>query len=107
MLLADTKQNVIDILNASNLPIDAIYYVMKEVMFEVEQTYNRILQQEKEALKNAQKDANDGKKRPTTKEDAFKLNNKYEEEQKQIDNAATQGILNEVNDIEPAAANED
>ena len=76
MLLADTKQRVIDILNASNLPIDAIYYVMKEVMVDVESTYNRVLQEEENAKAQARADA----ERPTTKEEAEALNKKLAEE---------------------------
>ena len=76
MLLADTKQKVIDILNASNLPIDAIYYVMKEVMVDVESTYNRDLQEEENAKAQARADA----ERPTTKEEAEALNKKLAEE---------------------------
>lgn len=76
MLLADTKQKVIDILNASNLPIDAIYYVMKEVMVDVESTYNRVLQEEENAKAQARADA----ERPTTKEEAEALNKKLTEE---------------------------
>ena len=76
MLLADTKQKVIDILNASNLPIDAIYYVMKEVMIDVESTYNRVLQEEQNAKAQARADA----ERPTTKEEAEALNKKLAEE---------------------------
>ena len=76
MLLADTKQKVIDILNASNLPIDAIYYVMKEVMVDVESTYNRVLQEEENAKAQARADA----ERPTRKEEAEALNKKLAEE---------------------------
>ena len=76
MLLADTKQKVIDILNASNLPIDAIYYVMKEVMVDVESTYNRVLQEEENAKAQARADT----ERPTTKEEAEALNKKLAEE---------------------------
>lgn len=76
MLLADTKQKVIDILNASNLPIDAIYYVMREVMVDVESTYNRVLQEEENAKAQARVDA----ERPTTKEEAEALNKKLAEE---------------------------
>lgn len=76
MLLADTKQKVIDILNASNLPIDAIYYVMKEVMVDVESTYNRVLQEEENAKAQARVDV----ERPTTKEEAEALNKKLAEE---------------------------
>lgn len=78
MLLADTKQKVIDVLNTSNLPIDAIYYVMKEVMIDVEQTYNRVLREEENAKAQAKADA----ERPTTKEEAEALNKKLAEEKK-------------------------
>lgn len=47
MVLNDLKQNVIDLLNKSQLPIDAIYYVMREIMQEVDLTYNKILEEEK------------------------------------------------------------
>lgn len=99
MLLADTKQNVIDILNASGLPIDAIYYVMREVMFEIEQTYNKVLQQEKEALEKAKKDAENKEKRPITKEEAFELNKQYEEKQEQLNAVANEGILSETREV--------
>ena len=46
MLLADTKTKVVQILNASGLPIDAIYYVMREVMYEVENAYQKALEEE-------------------------------------------------------------
>lgn len=46
LLLNKTKQAVIDLLNQSNLPIDAIYYVMKEVMEAVSVTYNETLAKE-------------------------------------------------------------
>ena len=49
MLLNDLKQDIIGKLNNSNLPIDAIYYVMREVLLEVETTYNEVLQQETKA----------------------------------------------------------
>lgn len=74
MLLADTKTKVIETLNASGLPIDAIYYVMKEVMFEVENTYQRVLEEEQRQKAEAE--------RPTTKEEAEALNKKYEKENK-------------------------
>jgi len=63
MLLNDTKQQVIDILNSSNLPIDAIYYVMKEVLQEIEITYNKALIEEREAkLQAAAKNNKEAKK---------------------------------------------
>lgn len=49
MILNDLKNQIITYLNESNLAIDGIYYVMREVMQEVEATYNQVLQQEMQA----------------------------------------------------------
>ena len=63
MLLNDTKQEIINILNSSNLPIDAIYYVVREVLQEVEVTYNKVLAEERDArLQAAAKDNAEAKK---------------------------------------------
>lgn len=63
MLLNDTKQDIINILNSSNLPIDAIYYVVREVLQEVEATYNKVLAEERDArLQAAAKDNAEVKK---------------------------------------------
>lgn len=78
MLLKDLKDNVINMLNTSNLPIDAIYYVMREIMMEVELTYNKLVQEEQDEMAQARADA----ERPTTKEEAEKLNKKYAEQSK-------------------------
>ena len=47
MVLNDLKQNIINMLNESRISIDAIYYVVREVMQEVEAAYNRVLEEEK------------------------------------------------------------
>ena len=47
MVLNDLKQNIINMLNESRISIDAIYYVVREVMQEVETAYNRVLEEEK------------------------------------------------------------
>lgn len=47
MVLNDLKQNIINMLNESRISIDAIYYVVREVMQEVEVAYNRVLEEEK------------------------------------------------------------
>ena len=49
---------------------------MKEVMVDVESTYNRVLQEEENAKAQARADA----ERPTTKEEAEALNKKLAEE---------------------------
>lgn len=55
LLLNKTKQAVIDLLNSSELPIDAIFYVMKEVMEAVTATYNQALAQEEAQERKQQK----------------------------------------------------
>ena len=46
MLLQDLRQEITNLINQSNLPIDAVYYVMKDIMNEVVEIYNQQLQQE-------------------------------------------------------------
>lgn len=47
MVLDDLKSKIITTLNESKLSIDAVYYVMKDVMMEVNALYNQALQQER------------------------------------------------------------
>lgn len=49
MILNDFKNQLIKIINDSNLTIDAIYYVMKDIMNDIVTQYNLVLQQEAEA----------------------------------------------------------
>lgn len=51
MLLTDIRTKVIEILNNSQLPIDAIYYIMKDIMREIELVYNEALIKENNKLK--------------------------------------------------------
>lgn len=40
MLLRDLEQKIVKVINESGLPIDAIYFIMKSLMTEIEQKYN-------------------------------------------------------------------
>ena len=40
MLLRDLEQKIVKVINESGLPIDAIYFIMKSLMAEIEQKYN-------------------------------------------------------------------
>ena len=40
MILRDLEQKIVKVINESGLPIDAIYFIMKSLMVEIEQKYN-------------------------------------------------------------------
>lgn len=40
MLFRDLEQKIVKVINESGLPIDAIYFIMKSLMTEIEQKYN-------------------------------------------------------------------
>lgn len=52
MVLNDLKQKIVKTLNESQISIDAIYYVMREVMQEVDIAYQRALQEEEQSKQN-------------------------------------------------------
>ena len=54
MLLQDLRQEVANLINQSNLSIDAVYYVMKDILNEVAEIMNQQLQQEQMAEAAAQ-----------------------------------------------------
>lgn len=39
MILKDFRDAIGDVINEAQLPVDAIYYVMKDIMLELEATY--------------------------------------------------------------------
>ena len=47
MILDNFKKSITDVINASGLTIDAVYFVMKDIMNEVVEIYNQQLQQER------------------------------------------------------------
>lgn len=52
MILNDFKNNIIKIINESSLTIDAVYYVMKDIMGDITATYNLTLQKEAAAAQS-------------------------------------------------------
>lgn len=46
MILRDLEQKIVKVINESGLPIDAIYFIMKSLMSEVEQRYNEYCRME-------------------------------------------------------------
>lgn len=46
MVLRDLRKNIEDIVNQSNLSIDCIYFVFKDLMNEIENIYNQEIQRE-------------------------------------------------------------
>jgi len=58
MQLNDLKNNIAQIINDSNLPVDAVYYVMKDIMNELTVVYNRQIEIENAAA--AQSEAGQG-----------------------------------------------
>ena len=47
MQLTDLQMKISKIINESNLPIDAIYFVFKDIMNEIVDIYNKSLENEK------------------------------------------------------------
>lgn len=60
MVLRDLRKNIEDIVNQSNLSIDCIYFVFKDLMNEVENIYNQEIQREfiEQQKKNEEEDNN-------------------------------------------------
>lgn len=52
MVLNDFKNNIIKVINESSLTIDAVYYVMKDIMGDITTTYNLALQKEAAAAQS-------------------------------------------------------
>lgn len=82
MVLNETRKKICDVINTCNLPLDAIYYILKDITNEV---WDEVLRQEE--IENQQK-----------------AQAKELEEEKA---AAAKELEDEVNDVESAAANED
>lgn len=49
MMLDDFKNDIYRLINESTLPIDAVYYVMKDILNDVANAYNRQLEMERAA----------------------------------------------------------
>ena len=68
MILRDMRKKVEDIINQSGLPIDAIYFVLKDILNEVTEIYNNEIT--KEEMKNISETTDeDNKENTKDKED--------------------------------------
>lgn len=58
MVLRDLRKNIEDIVNQSNLSIDCIYFVFKDLMNEIENIYSQEIQREfiEQQKKNEEED---------------------------------------------------
>lgn len=62
MIFRNFRKNIEDVINNSGMSIDAVYYILKDVMIEVEKLYNDYCYQEDIAMmqeneKNSEEDA--------------------------------------------------
>lgn len=46
--MEELKQKLLQVVNTSNLPLEAIYYIVKDLFRDVDDTYQRALRQEKQ-----------------------------------------------------------
>ena len=68
MILRDFRKQIEDIINQSGLPIDAIYFVLKDILNEVTEIYNNEIA--KEEMKNISETTDeDNKENTKDKED--------------------------------------
>ena len=68
MILRNLRKQIEDIINQSGLPIDAIYFVLKDILNEVTEIYNNEIA--KEEMKNISETTNeDNKENTKDKED--------------------------------------
>lgn len=58
MVLRDLRKNIENVVNQSNLSIDCIYFVFKDLMNEIENIYNQEIQREfiEQQKKNEEED---------------------------------------------------
>ena len=77
MLLQQLRQDIAAILNQSGVPIDAAYYVLKDILNEVAEIMNQQLQQEQMAEAAAQVEKSEVKAEET--EAAAQIEKKEEE----------------------------
>ena len=72
MILKNFRKQIEDIINQSNLSIDAVYFVLKDIFNEVTQIYENVAKEEE--LQVALKEQKDKEKEDTNDEDINKEN---------------------------------
>lgn len=78
MVLTDFRERIENTINNSNLSIDVVYFVLKDVMTEVEVLYNSILQGER-AKKQAALEEQEKKEKESTNDEDINKENDAEE----------------------------
>ena len=73
MILRDFRKQIEDIINQSSLPIDAIYFILKDILNEVTQIYENVAKEE-ELQQIALKEQEDKDKEDTNDKDINKEN---------------------------------
>lgn len=76
MILKDFRKQIEDIINQSGLSIDAVYFVLKDILNEVTQIYENVAKEEE--LQAALKEQEDKEKESTNDEDINKENDAEE-----------------------------
>lgn len=56
MILRNVEKQIIDVINNSGMPIDAIYYLLKSIMADVTVQYEKQIEMEENQAAAAQKD---------------------------------------------------
>lgn len=72
MILKDFRKQIEDIINQSGLSIDAVYFVLKDILNEVTQIYENVAKEEE--LQAALKEQEDKEKEDTNDKDINKEN---------------------------------
>ena len=72
MILKDFRKQIEDIINQSGLSIDAVYFVLKDILNEVTQIYENVAKEEE--LQAALKEQEDKEKEDTNDKDINKKN---------------------------------
>jgi hypothetical protein len=77
MIFRDLEQKIVKIINESGLPVDAVYFIMKTLMQEVEQRYNEYCNMEDAAATQATKELDKENKESDSKiEESISVENK-------------------------------
>lgn len=59
MILRNVEKQIVDVINNSGMPIDAIYYLLKSIMADVTIQYEKQIEMEENQAAAAQKDDSD------------------------------------------------
>ena len=77
MILKDFRKQIEDIINQSGLPIDAIYFVLKDILNEVTQIYENVAKEEEQ--QQAALEEQEKKEKENTKDKDINKENDAEE----------------------------